>query len=64
MGIFEIFEDNGGKFRWRLKAPHGETVATSEAYLSKRGCQNGIDGVKQFAPDAQMVDLTLLKSGN
>ena len=39
--VFEWFKDAGGKFRFRLKAPNGEIIATSEAYISKDGCFNG-----------------------
>ena len=60
MGKFKIFMDIGGIFRWRLKAPNGEIIASSEGYLSKRGCQNGIGGVKEYALAAQVVDLTLV----
>lgn len=59
MERFEIFMDDGGVFRWRLKAPNNEIIASSEGYLSKQGCQNGIDGVKQYAQTAEVVDLTL-----
>jgi len=59
MGKFEIFKDSVGQFRWRLKAPNGEIIAVSEGYSSKQGCQNGIDGVKKYAPTAPVYDLTL-----
>jgi uncharacterized protein YegP (UPF0339 family) len=58
MKRFEIFMDIQGVFHWRLKAPNGETIASSEGYLTKQGCQNGIGGVKQYAPTAEVVDVT------
>ncbi len=49
---FEIFKDKNGKFRFRLKAPNGEIIATSEAYETKQGCEKGIASVKENAPIA------------
>lgn len=55
---FEIFKDSAGKFRFRLKAQNGETIATGEGYESKQGCKNGIESIKTNAPQADIVDLT------
>ena len=55
---FEIFKDTAGKFRFRLKAANGETIATGEAYESKAGCKNGIESVKTNAKKAKVEDLT------
>jgi uncharacterized protein YegP (UPF0339 family) len=55
---FEIYLDGAGKFRFRLKAPNGETIASGEAYASKDGCKNGIASIKTNAPIAEIVDLT------
>jgi uncharacterized protein YegP (UPF0339 family) len=55
---FEIFKDAAGKFRFRLKAPNGQIIASSEAYESKDGCKNGIESVKKNAPEAVLEDLT------
>ncbi len=59
MPKFEIYKDAAGKFRWRLKAPNGETIATGEAYESKDGCKNGIQSVKTNAPKAEIADKTV-----
>lgn len=53
---FEWYKDKAGKFRFRLVAPNGETIATSEAYASKDGCVNGIESVKKNAPIAKIVE--------
>ncbi len=53
---FEWFKDKAGKFRFRLKAPNGEIIATSEAYESKEGCMNGIESVKKNAAMAKIVE--------
>jgi hypothetical protein len=53
---FEWYKDKAGKFRFRLVAPNGETIATGEAYSSKDGCVNGIESVKKNAPIAKIVE--------
>lgn len=57
-GKFELYKDASDAFRWRLTAANGEIIATSEAYVSKAGAQNGIDSVKTNARGAPVVDLT------
>jgi uncharacterized protein YegP (UPF0339 family) len=54
---FEWFKDKAGKFRFRLKAPNGEIIATGEAYNSKDACVNGIESVKKNAPIAKIVEV-------
>jgi uncharacterized protein YegP (UPF0339 family) len=55
---FEIYKDAAEKFRFRLKAANGETIAVGEAYESKDACKKGIESVKTNAPKAQLVDIT------
>jgi len=57
MPKFEIYKDAAEKFRWRLKAPNGEIIASSEAYESKDSCKNGVNSVKINAPKAEIVDM-------
>ncbi len=58
MPKFEIFKDAAEKFRWRLKAPNGEIIASSgEAYESKDSCKKGIQSVKTNATKAEIADL-------
>lgn len=54
---FEWFKDKAGKFRFRLVAANGETIAASEAYSSKDACVNGIESVKKNAPIAKIVEI-------
>lgn len=56
--IFEIYKGAAGKFRFRLRAPNGEIIATGEAYESKDACKKGIEAVKKTAPEARIIDLT------
>ena len=57
-GKFELYKDNSGKFRFRLKAGNGEIIATGEAYESKASAEKGIASVQKNAADAKVVDLT------
>ena len=58
MGKFEIYKDNAGKYRFRLKAGNGEIIAVGEGYESKQGCENGIASVRRNAPTAEVEDQT------
>jgi len=53
---FEVYEDKGGEFRFRLKATNGQVIAVSEGYSAKAGCLNGIESVKKNAVDAEIVE--------
>ena len=52
---FEVYEDKGGKFRFRLKARNGEIILPSQAYKDKASCLDGIASVKANAPEAEVV---------
>ncbi|MEV7777520.1 DUF1508 domain-containing protein [Kitasatospora sp. NPDC088351] len=56
-GKFEVYEDAGGKFRFRLKAGNGEIVATGQGYASKDAARKGIEAVQRAAADATVVDV-------
>lgn len=47
------------KYYFVLKAGNGEIIGKSQLYSTKHGMENGIDSVKENAPDAQIVDETL-----
>ena len=53
---FEMYEDKGGEFRFRLKARNGEIIAVGEGYKTKASCENGIESVKKNAPEAEIVE--------
>jgi len=53
---FEVYEDKGGEFRFRLKATNGQIIAVSEGYKAKASCLNGIESVKKNAVDAEVVE--------
>ena len=62
-GTFEIYKDKAGEFRFRLKAPNGQTILVGEGYKSKTGCNNGIKSVKKNAPDDERYERKESKSG-
>ena len=46
---FEVYVDNAGEFRFRLKAKNGEIIATGEGYKAKKSCLNGIESIRKNA---------------
>ena len=50
---FEVYTDNAGEFRFRLKAKNGQNIAASEGYKSLKSCLNGVESVRKNAPDAK-----------
>jgi hypothetical protein len=46
MGKFVITKRSNGDFQFNLKASNGQVILTSEGYVSKAGCENGIESVK------------------
>jgi uncharacterized protein YegP (UPF0339 family) len=54
MAKFVIIKRSNGEFQFNLKAQNGEVVLTSEGYVTKSACFNGIDSVKtNSAKDTQ-----------
>ena len=53
---YELYEDKGGEYRWRLKARNGEPIGKSEGYKAKTSAVNGIESVGKNAPDAEVVE--------
>ncbi|WP_340149469.1 YegP family protein [uncultured Sneathiella sp.] len=62
-GKFELYKDNGGEFRFRLKAGNGEIVGTSEGYKAKASAENGIESVKKNASDDGRYEFKEGKNG-
>jgi len=54
---FEVYADSGGKYRWRLKAGNGQTVASSgESFESKSNATAAAENVKENAGNATVED--------
>ncbi|PQK90867.1 DUF1508 domain-containing protein [Pantoea ananatis] len=58
MAKFEVYKDNAGEFRFRLKASNGQIIATGEGYKTKAGVLNGIASIKRNAAGAAIIDLS------
>jgi len=62
-GVFEIFKDKAGEYRFRLKASNGQIILASEGYKDKSGCTNGIESVKRNSPDDKRYERKQSASG-
>ncbi len=63
MAKFEIYTDNRGEFRFRLKANNGQTILASEGYKAKASCTNGIESVRKNSQDKSNFEKLVSKSG-
>jgi hypothetical protein len=61
---FELYKDNAGEYRFRLKAANGENVLKSEGYKAKAGAENGIASVKTNAPNADRFEKKTSSNGS
>ena len=50
-GKFELYTDNAGEYRFRLKAGNGENILASEGYKQKASAENGIASVRKNATE-------------
>jgi uncharacterized protein len=57
MSIFQIYTDVAGGHRWRLKAPNGEIVATSESYTTRTGAKQSALNMKGWVATATFTEL-------
>lgn len=51
MAKYELYKDRAGEFRFRLKAPNGEIILSSEGYYQIGSCRRGIEAVKGNCSD-------------
>ncbi len=56
-GKFELYTDNAGKYRFRLKASNGQVIAASQGYSTRKSALDGIASVKTNAPEATIVEV-------
>jgi uncharacterized protein YegP (UPF0339 family) len=45
-----------GRHYFVIKASNGQTIGRSQMYKQASGCSNGIESVRENAPDAKLVD--------
>ncbi len=55
---FQVYKDKAGEFRFRFKAPNGETMFGSEGYTAKASANDAIESIKKHAADATVDDQT------
>jgi amphi-Trp domain-containing protein len=54
---FQLYEDNAGQYRWRLRHDNGNIIADSgEGYASKQKAKQGLESVQENAAGAHVVD--------
>ena len=62
--LFEIYKDKKGQFRFRLKAPNGQTIlAGSQGYARLAGCLKGVDAVKNNSELGERFERTKTRAG-
>jgi uncharacterized protein YegP (UPF0339 family) len=55
---FEVYEDKGGEYRWRLIHQNGNTIADSgDGYESKDGAEDAVERFRRTAPEAHVLDI-------
>ncbi|MCF8480346.1 MAG: YegP family protein [Rhodospirillum sp.] len=62
-GKFELYTDNAGEFRFRLKASNGQTILASEGYKQRASAENGIESVQKNAPEDARYERKETSSG-
>lgn len=58
---WEIYQDKGAQYRFRLCASNGSCVIHSQGYTSKANCKKGIESIIKFASDAEITKVYLDK---
>jgi len=52
---FEVYQDRGGKWRWRLRAVNGRIICDSaQGYINREDAYAGINSVRKYA-NSQIV---------
>ncbi len=46
-----------GKFHFNLKSTNGQIIGSSQMYAGESGMENGIDSVRNNAPDAEVKEV-------
>ncbi|MFD9126595.1 YegP family protein [Kitasatospora sp. NPDC059571] len=56
-GKFELYVDESGNHRFRLKAANGAVVITGDPQESKDDCLKSIESLRKLAPYAQVLEV-------
>ena len=55
--MFEVYEDNGKKFRWRAKVKNGNTIAASaKGYEKKEDAEAAVKLIQDKSSKAEIVE--------
>ena len=63
MGKFVITLRKNGEFQFNLKATNGQVILTSEGYVKKESCLNGIESVRKNAQIEERFEIKEAKNG-
>ncbi|MFJ5228922.1 YegP family protein [Kitasatospora sp. NPDC088391] len=55
-GKFELYTDESGNHRFRLKAANGAVVVTGDPEESREQCLKSIESLRKLAPYAQLQE--------
>ena len=55
---FELYLDQAGAYRFRLRSRNGAIIAVSEAYRTKNNCLVGIESVRKNADSAEILNFS------
>lgn len=58
---FEVYQDKGKKYRFRLISSNGKNIGHSEGYNTLNACKNGIASVKKNCKSAVVNEKDLVK---
>lgn len=64
MGKFVINKDRADQFRFNLKAGNGEIILSSQGYIAKSSCENGIESVRKHFQDDNMFKRNTASDGS
>ncbi|MFB9364603.1 MULTISPECIES: YegP family protein [Kitasatospora] len=53
---FELYTDESGVHRFRLKASTGAVIITSEPYETQEQCMKSIESIRKAAPYAKVSE--------
>lgn len=57
MGVFQVFQDKAGQWRWRLRAANRRTVAQSEGYTRKYDATRAVYAIGKALKPGYRIDI-------
>ena len=63
MGKFVVTVRKNGEFQFNLKATNGQVILTSEGYVKKESCLNGIESVRKNSQIPERFEVKVAKNG-